>query len=326
MPRLIAVATSQDVLPALAVRCYEDPGLAGTIDEASDQQLRAALLVNTRRNMQIVVQSIQLIRALNRAGIKPLMLKGTAQLLTVNRENPGFRKQADIDLIVPPEAVLAAGEALQAQGYAFYRNKRLFEAPPGVPADTQAALRISTAHHHLPPLVKNDHIAYVELHRHFLPRRFQHRNPLAPLFDSASEHQLQDACFLVPSTEYQVIHLVLGKLVHDGYLARRDFPLREACDYLDLLDNAGGDFDSRLVAKHCGRALSIFDQLVTALMTEQPTRVAAGTTDISRRLGMMRTRYDFPTRAKLLDLYARGEHLAYSLLYSPSKLAAYISR
>ncbi len=326
MPHLIGMASSQAVLPALAVRCYAQPAITGHISDENNRRLRDALLANTRRNMQIVLQAGALIRTLNDADIKPLLLKGTAQLLTVNRENPGFRQQADIDLLVKPGALLAAGEALRTAGYGYYRRRRALEIKPGVPGDTQAAIRVSAAHHHLPPLVKRDQVAFVELHRHFLPRRFQHENPLQPLFDCASEHQINGAGFLVPSTEHQIIHIVLGRLVHDGCLTRREFPIREACDYVGLMDSAQGLVDRSLVTKHCGKAFGVFDQLVAALTGYQATGTAACATDLERRIATMRRRYNDPARARLLDYYARCVHLANSMWYSPSKLAAYVSR
>lgn len=326
MPRLLTMAASQDVLPTLAVRCFEQQEAADAIGNTQIQYLRDALLTNTRRNMHIVVQSIKLVQALNSAGITPLLLKGTAQLLTINRESPGFRKQADIDLIVKPASLLAAADALQAQGYSFYLDDQAVDGPRKFSGNTHAALTISAAHHHLPPLVKPDQAACVELHRHYLPRRFQHKNSLATLFDTATEHEMHGATFLVASTEQQIIHTVLGKLVHDGYLARRQFPIREAVDYSRLLDSVQGAFDRTLVVKQCGNAFDIFSQLVTELMGYQPAPQSNTTASVKKRIRIMQMRYDFPASATFLDGYARAEHLTYSLLHNPSKLTAYLRR
>ena len=325
MPQMIAMATAQDVLPALAARCYEQADWADALSAQQHQSLRSALLDNTRRNMQIMVQSISMIRALNDAGITPLLLKGTAQLLTVNRQRPGFRKQADIDFTVPAASLLGAGEALLAQGYDFYRDGEILAGPAHALGDTATALRTDAAHHHLPPLAKDGQAACVELHRHFLPKRFQHRVALAGLFDTAVEHRIEGAAFLVPSTEYQLIHMVLGKLVHDGYLARRMFPIREAADYIALLDSADGEFDSEWVAGQCGRAYRIFAQLVSELMNYPPAAPDSQAA-IRHRIGMMRMRYDSTAPARLLDGYARAGHLTSALWYSPSKLPAFLRR
>ena len=326
MPQMIQQAAGTDLLPALAVRCFAQPEVTDILTEQDTRQLRDALMENTQRNMRIIAQSLSLIRTLNDAGIKPLLLKGTAHLLTINREQPGFRKQADIDLIVPPDSLLAAGEALQADGYRFYRNYRPLETRPGVAADTRAAIDASATHHHLPPLVKPDQAAFVELHRHFLSRRFQASMPLDALFDSACEYRIDDVAFLLPSAEYQVIHIVLGKLLHDGYLAARRFPIREACDYMGLRESAADTFDSNEVIAHCNTSFSVFDQLVKALMGYQSTTPTHAGINLRYRIGLMRMRYEYAAPGKLLDLYARTQHLAYATLYTPSKLAKYLRR
>jgi putative nucleotidyltransferase-like protein len=325
MPQMIEQAAATDTLPALAVRCFAQPDVTDNFSEQDKQRLRDALLENTQRNMRIIAQCLSLIRTLNDAGITPLLLKGSAHLLTINREQAGFRQQADIDLIVPPDSLLAAGEALQADGYRFYRNYRPLEIRPGIAVDTRTAIDTSTVHHHLPPLVKEEQAAFVELHRHFLPRRFQDKIPLEPLFDGATEQQAGGATFLVPSPEYQVIHIILGKLLHDGYLAACQFPIREACDYIGLRE-AAPSFDSKLVSARCGKAFHVFDQLVNTLMGYRNATPPPAGTSIRYRTRLMRMRYNYPAPATLLDLYARAQHLTYTAVYNPSKLAKSLRR
>lgn len=71
--------------------------------------------------MQISAQALKLTRQLNRAGIAPLFLKGTARLLTADDKKLGFRKQLDIDLLVEPTQLEAACELFLADGYSFSR-------------------------------------------------------------------------------------------------------------------------------------------------------------------------------------------------------------
>jgi hypothetical protein len=166
----------------------------------------------------------------------------------------------------------------------------------------------------------------VELHRHYLNKRFQRQNPLEPLFSSALPQESHGAKFLIPSAKYQMIHLVLGKLVHDGHLVRRAFPLREACDYIHLLKNAQGSIDYSLVTQHCGQNYSVFDQLVTELMGYRTSTIICEQNNISNRMQLMQKRYNSPGFAKMLDAYTRAVHLSLSLLYSPTKLPAYLRR
>jgi hypothetical protein len=326
LPQIIEQAISQDVLPALAARCFAQPQLASAIKNREKQYLRAALLENTQRNMQIVAQTIKLTRSLNNVNIIPLFLKGTAQLFTSNKEQPGFRKQVDIDLIVEQGALPEACEALMAEGYGFYQEQRTPDGQPSLLYDIQAALKISSGHHHLPPLVKPGQVATVELHRHFLPKRFQKPVPIEPLFESARKHESHGVTFLVPSTEYQILHIVLGRLVHDGYMTRREFPIREALDYIDLTATAASDFDCDLLERHCAKQLGIFSQLVSEMMGYIPESSLSKGSNIKYRMRLLQKRCDSHLVANILNAYARAEHLSYSMLYSPAKLPAYLHR
>jgi hypothetical protein len=326
LSQLFELAQLHDVLPALAVRCNEQDVGSTVLGEEKAALLKQALMDNTQRNMKISAQALKLTRQLNLAGNTPLFLKGTARLLTSESENIGFRKQIDIDLIVQPTELEAAGDAFLADGYSFCQFPDNTSAVPIEPGDAASAIKLSTAHHHLPPLVKNGYAATVELHRHFLPSRFQRNNPLGPLFVSAHRVESHGATFKVPRAEHQLIHLILGKLVHDGYLARRTFPIREACDYIELLNSVEGRIDQGLVAQHCGTNHATFSQLVTVLTgytLREPLNKAG---DITLRMQMMQKRYNSPVIAKILDAHARAVHLTQSMLSNPAKLPAYLRR
>lgn len=326
LPRLVQMADRQDLLPALALRVDEQPDMKHLLAEPDSQKLQQALYANTGRNMQTVVQALNLARSLNEAGITPTFLKGTAQLLTVNQARVGFRRQLDIDLVLAPEELKAGCQALLDAGYGFYRGASNTNARPDVFHDLKAAFSTSAAHHHLPPMVIEGHKTCVELHRHFLPRRFQRHNPLAPLLGSAQQHQRHGATFRVPTAEYQLIHMVLGKLVNDSYLARRDFPIREGCDYIELLEREEGKIDTGRVERHCAGNYAIFTQLVAELMGYKTAETAARAGIIKRRLRLMEMRYNSAGMEKLLNAQARAIHLGNDLVYSPTKLPAYLRR
>jgi hypothetical protein len=320
------VARQQDVLPALAVRCSEQVPDNPALDSAEGEQLRQAFRDNTFRNMQICAQAIKLARQLNRVDITPLFLKGTALLLPGHQRPPGFRKQVDIDLIVQPAELEQATAVLLADGYRFYHHHDQFATLTPALRDHRTALAASGAHHHLPPFSKNGYAATVELHRHHLPKRFQRSNPLAPLFTTAVQGESHGAKFLTPAVEHQLIHLLLGKLVNDSFLARRLFPLREGCDYICLLENTRGKVDRRIIEQHCGTILPLFDGLATELMACQPAATHQPNRAVSARLHTMRRRYNSTLMGSLLDTYARALHLAVSLRHNPAQLPAYLQR
>ena len=324
--QLFNMAHSQDLLPALAVRCNEQDIDTLVFGEERADLLKQALMDNTLRNMEISAQALKFTRQLNRAGITPLFLKGTAQLLTSESENIGFRKQIDIDLIVKPAELEAAGDAFLADGYSFCKFPDNATAVPIIPGDTVRAMKSSAAHHHLPPLVKGGYAATVELHRHFLDRRFQRGNPVEALFSNALLFERHGATFRVPSSEHQIIHLVLGKFVNDGHLARRTFPIREACDLIDLLEGAEGAVDQKLVQQHCGGSFPLFYSLVCELMNYPRRTRIAEFEDTSKFTWMMQKSFESHAVRKVLDAYARTEYLAHALAYNPTKLLDYLRR
>ena len=325
-PQLVDMAQSQEMLPALAVRCNEQLKDKRLTISPENQLLTQALRDNTVRNMQITAQAIKLTRHLNKAGITPLFLKGTAQLLTASTENIGFRKQIDIDLLVAPEHMEDAANVFLNDGYSFYQFSSDPSQQPTKILNTKTAIKQSASHHHLPPLAKAGYATTVELHRHFLPKRFQHNIPLEPLLNTAIPMEYHGANFLVPTTEYQIIHLILGKLVHDGHLARRTMPLREACDYIYLINNARENINTSLVKKHCGKNYTLFANLASELMGTTPTAPNYKRKKIEKRIQIIQKRFGSPTLCTLLDTYARALHLSYSLAYSPAKLPTYLFR
>lgn len=325
-PRLVDMAESLDLLPALAVRCQQIDLRTVDLGAQRERLLEQALMANTQRNMTICAQAIKLARCLNKASITPLFLKGTAGLLLGEDEHIGSRRQIDIDLIVPPEETRVAGDTLRADGYRFCEFPDAVTAVPLRPGDTGSAIRASSAHHHLPPLVKEGYAATVELHTHFLPSRFQRNNPLNPLFARAQVVESHGVRFRVAAREHQLIHLVLGKFVHDGYRSRRTFPIREGCDLIGVLERGGSAIDHGEVRRHCGPAYPLFLGLACELLDHGPHPCAAGPAGIEPYLGLLEKRFASPATGILLDAWARADHLAHQLAYSPFKLPAYLRR
>lgn len=328
LPQLAVLAARCDVLPALAVRCGEQLSPRRTLALSDGEWLRAALKENTQRNLRICAQALKLGAVLNAADITPMFLKGTARLLA-GGGHLGFRKQADIDVLVEPHETAAAVAALLAAGYRFHDRSGPLPAPATPQPMAIRALCENNAHHHLPGLQQKGAVAIVELHRHLLPRRFQARVSLAALFGAAVLQERSGVHYLVPSAEYQLIHLVSGKWVHDGHLARAGFPLREACDFLDILDAAGGAVDFALVARHCGEDAALVARLVAAL-TGSSTAAALGgavsAAGLQRRLRAMELRARSGCACRLLDAYARTLHLGQTLAHNPAKLTGYLRR
>jgi hypothetical protein len=324
-PQLCHMAQLQHQLPALAVRCGEQPIESAEVGDVDSELLKQALRDNTRRNLQISAQAIKITARLNQAGIVPMFLKGTARLLAADSINLGFREQSDVDMIVRPAELVAAGDVFLAEGYSYYQYSRDPAKTPRRIGNTIEALSLSASHHHLLPLAKQGYAATVELHRHFLDQRFQRANPLEPLFASAYRLERHGAVFQVPSTDYQVIHLILGKLLNDGLLTRRAFPLREACDLIDLLKGVDDKHvNQALIEARCGASFAQFLALVSELTGFTPGFTVTKPVNVSTYLRLLQKRQDSAFTRALLDSYARFEYLVNAMLHSPAKLPAYL--
>lgn len=329
LPQLFAMAYEQDVLPALAIRHSGRPIDRHCLGEEKTRLLKQALMENTLHNMSIKAQALKITRQLNQAGVVPVVLKGTARLLTMPSEHLGFRKQADIDLLVEPSQLKVAGDVFLADGYHFQLDAGAAAGPKVLAdtgIDTNRAMKISAAHRHLPALVKDGCATAVELHRHHLPKRWQRNNPLEPLLRNAVQFEVLGATFLVPCTEHQIIHLILGKLVSDGHFTRRSFPIREACDLIDLLDSAGERVDQAMLEKHCGTKFALFHALVVELMAYRSPISINNSHNTSRYVRMMQRRFNSRFVRFSLDAAARVEHLSHQLAYSPARLPDYLRR
>ncbi|MDF3063263.1 MAG: hypothetical protein K0S06_3372 [Microvirga sp.] len=118
------------------------PGEAAAF--APDGQLRTAAAALSKRREVLGEQLREIIKPLNRIGIQPIILKGARSLLT---GEPDWRYLRDFDLLIPDQADAAFAEFV-ARGFE-------------VPQAEQGRNR----RHHLPPLVRGDFPAFIEIHR-----------------------------------------------------------------------------------------------------------------------------------------------------------------
>ncbi|TGD73118.1 hypothetical protein E4634_12620 [Mangrovimicrobium sediminis] len=316
LPQLTELAGSRDLLPALAVRLGSR---LSSGDPASVTALQSALQDNTRRQLHLQAQALKAARAMNAAGVEPVLLKGTALMFVQPAPPPGLRKQVDIDLLLEPAALWPSAQALLAQGYQFcdYHRKT-----PELFTDLDRARQLSAHHHHLPPMLRAGQHATLELHSHPLPRRYQRQLPLAAFLENTQRLEQHGAAFHLPAAARQRQALVYAAYLHDGYAARRDFPIRAGMDYKALLEaeQAGGGITNFSVDK----TLCQFEQLVDELLGLGPALRSCPSSDAGPDLAALRRRLASPSLARALDMQARWRHLGAALLFNAGKLPRYL--
>lgn len=72
---------------------------------------------NVVRNDRLLAQLEEALLALNRVGITPALIKGTATIATSTHSDRGLRLMSDLDLLVRPDQIDAAMTGLAAIGY-----------------------------------------------------------------------------------------------------------------------------------------------------------------------------------------------------------------
>lgn len=112
--RLIGLANHTLTTPSLIefIRAHQ-----GSIPDAVFTYVQEVYDRNAVRNDRLRAQLEEAVLTLNRFGITPLLIKGAAMLASVSPSERALRLMSDLDLVVPPEQIGAAVDALKAIGY-----------------------------------------------------------------------------------------------------------------------------------------------------------------------------------------------------------------
>jgi len=137
------------VLPAIYLK-FREHDLLGYLPEVLAQHLEEIYKLNCTRNEQILLQVKAINETLNRAGISPIYLKGTGNLIDGVYSDTGERIIGDIDFLVPEKDLLKAAECFKEEGYRI-------SFPSFAPYNT-------SKHHHYPQLWRDDVVADIEIH------------------------------------------------------------------------------------------------------------------------------------------------------------------
>lgn len=158
---------------------------------------------NGRRNQELRAALLEVGRALNEAGIEPLLLKGANRLIDSFYPDLGWRMMTDLDLLLPPCVDTAALRTLAGLGY----------APVG---------QRPTEHQHLPELVHAESGVMVELHREVMPARLRRLVTGTQVYGRASIVTIEGVRLRTPEPADQLLHVIAhDQLSHSGLLAGR---------------------------------------------------------------------------------------------------------
>lgn len=220
-------AARHDVAPLLYRRARE--GMTPPPPSDLLGGLREAYLDSAARGVAARRQLARLLAALAEAGVPVIVLKG-AYLGEALYGDAALRPMGDIDLLVRPADLSAAGRALRALGYA--------EGEP------RAGDPDYSIHHHARPFRRPGAFA-VELHRNLVDDSGPVRIDADRLWTRAIATRLAGVPALALSHEDLVVHLC----VHAACNHRFAVPLRAVYDVALCVERLGGRLDwRRLVA------------------------------------------------------------------------------
>ncbi|UZE48064.1 nucleotidyltransferase family protein [Rhodopseudomonas sp. P2A-2r] len=206
---LLALANHTLTTPSLAV--FVRSQLA-TIPADVAAYVRELHERNAIRNDRLNAQLEEAVLSLNRVGITPVLVKGTATLATIPLSDRALRLMSDLDLVVGPNEIAAAMKALAAIGYSI---------------DYESDRRHTKKWY--ADLKRSQDVGTIDLHEAFPGQPFYDQTP-----DELRLHlqliRLGGASALVPSPELQALMLV----VHDQF---QDYDYWTGCiDLRHLLD------------------------------------------------------------------------------------------
>jgi hypothetical protein len=202
--------------------------------------LERAYLANAARSVFIAATLRRMLDALLAADVPALLLKGAALVETVYPD-PAQREMLDLDILVAPERLAAAGTALAPLGY---------RPLPGLDRSDRSSMQLQVGEHHGPALVGEDQLVAVELHRHvaipgeggrFDIDEFWRRARAAP----TGEH-------LLPSPEDLLLHVSLHFTRNrlGGSYRRRHTggALAQICDIARVVEHEQLDWEALVAA------------------------------------------------------------------------------
>jgi hypothetical protein len=218
---VIGRASAEYVLPAFAA-ALEDLDLTPLLDPELAAFLDAVHAASLERNGELRAELAPAICALNRAGIEPVLLKGTIRLLDGLYPDDGWRMLRDLDILVPLALLAEADRALQQAGYA--------------PCEASGEYR------------RQGGICQIDLHTEPFPTPRQARVlPAAEVLDRARPVAFGAAKVRMPSIEHQLVHLIgHSQIRHSGHAFGR-IALRHRLEAATLVHRGGAGIDWQAV-------------------------------------------------------------------------------
>lgn len=232
-PQVVSLGGAQLVTPALWL-AFRSQTLSNALPQDARQYLKAVYEMNVERNAAMIGQLDEAIAALNRCGLRPMLLKGSAYLKLGTHGDLGARVTSDLDLLVPAESITVVSSLLEQMDYR--------------PAD----VRLRPSHHHAVPLIRDGSPAAIELHSDVMPRWGRQLVPTQSMWQTRVD--LEEGRFSVPSGTFAVLHRFAHDQIVDRHVDLFLISLRALQDLKALETYYGAGIDWTWLADHVARS------------------------------------------------------------------------
>ena len=213
LDRFVYLCSNHLILPAIYLR-LKNTGLIKHFPDEYADHLKEIYETNKKRNREILLQIDEISSQLKKENIKPVYLKGTANLMDNLYPDLGDRMIGDIDLLIKKSDYLNAAKLIKELKY-----------------ETDAVLYDDVHFRkHYPRLFRRDVPADIEIH--YVPVNFAYTKQFNTklLFQNKKIIKDRSNCF-VSSNEHKLIHTFIhSQLSNQGYRFKQ-IGLRDLYDF-----------------------------------------------------------------------------------------------
>ena len=229
--RMIDIANDYFVTPGVWTG-LKSKGLERLLADEPYEYLHTLHALNRERNTHLRGQLIEAVRALNGAGIKPLLFKGSGQLLEPVYNDIGSRIMSDLDILIGLDQIPDAMDALMNKGY------------------READIKYDTEKfHHCTPLVRAGDFGPIELHRRALQNEISHVLPTHKIWEDARSDINDGAHFYLPSPTHAILICMLHSQEFNSSYDPRLFNLRALQDLAAITLQYSKDIDWAMIRR-----------------------------------------------------------------------------
>jgi hypothetical protein len=230
---------------ALVYHNLEKLGIIQYVSQDVEDFLRNALMMSMSRNVYHLNEMNEVLKILNNAGIKTILLKGLALEITVYG-NTGLRQMTDVDVLIRREDCLKARDLLIAKGFSSLPVKSPLHK-----------IILTHTGKHLPSLIKNGFS--VEIHHELFGSGKSSLTNM--LYDKSVEYQINSERAFIPGAQIFFLYLVRHLFLHEK---NNESQLRLYTDLVVLIEKFGDiiiNTDLLLLAETGGMSNTLFCKL-----------------------------------------------------------------